>query len=202
MANFLLLIIETHITCDVQSEVTGKISLLEIVTTPMNHGNWSWSSGSRSPLLNIWQQQTYFNVSLMQVVRWDRSDVRQEMFFTPRSTHWLFNCARSVLKINYFHEWEGKWKDNGWIVLYYTAHCAGAWGSARRFQITVLSWQAIPTSEFDMHHNTSPSHNLNFNASKYTANCSVSLHLSEYNKLVCWVSVDGEVNVVLVRSPL
>ena len=34
MANFLLLIIETYITCDVQSEVTGKISLLENVTTP------------------------------------------------------------------------------------------------------------------------------------------------------------------------
>ena len=135
-----------------------------------NNSNESWKlklKYSSSPLLNIYvrQPQTYFDVSLMQVVRWDRSDVRQEMFFTPRSTHWLFNCARSVLKINYFHEWEGKWKDNGWIVLYYTAHCAGAWGSARRFQITVLSWQAIPTSEFDMHHNTSPSHNLNFNAS-------------------------------------
>ena len=158
MANFLLLIIETYITCDVQSEVTGKISLLEIVTTPINHGNWTWSSSS-SPHCLIYDStsdpQTYFDVSLMQVVRWDRSDVRQEMVLTPRSTHCPTDCSivpRSVCQINYFHEWGGKWKDNGWIVLYYTAHCAGAWGSARRFQITVLSWQATPACEFDMLH--------------------------------------------------
>ena len=168
MANFLLRIIETYITCDVQSEVTGKMSLLELVTTPMNHGNWSWSSSSSSPLLNIWETgpDIFWCLPDASCVRWDK-EWRKTRNVPHTEMYWLTAQLSpcSVLKINYFHEWGGKWKDNGWIVLYYTAHCARAWGSARRFQITVLSWQAIPTSEFDMHHNTSPSHNLNFNAS-------------------------------------